>query len=202
MTEEQIKQNIAKNIIDLRKRNGMTQSELADALNYSDKSVSKWERAEGTPDVFVLYKIAELFNISLDDIIGVDLKPTDEISGSGASKKAIIPLLSTALVFFISSLIFLVIKLAIPAFTRAWLVFVFAVPVSAISLIVFTSLWWGLKWRFASISLLIWSLSISVYLTFKTPVLSVIFIAAGIFQLIVILWFIMLHFSKKKQSQK
>lgn len=202
MTEEQIKQNIAKNIIDLRKRKGMTQSELADALNYSDKSVSKWERAEGTPDVFVLYKIAELFNISLDDIIGVDLKPTDEISSSGTSKKAIIPLLSTALVFFISSLIFLVIKLAIPAFTRAWLVFVFAVPVSAISLIVFTSLWWGLKWRFASISLLIWSLSISVYLTFKTPVLSFIFIAAGIFQLIVILWFIMLHFSKKKQSQK
>lgn len=44
MTEEQIKANIAINITEFRKKNGMTQAELAESLNYSDKSVSKWER--------------------------------------------------------------------------------------------------------------------------------------------------------------
>ena len=42
----EIKQNIANNIIALRKKNKWTQAELADKINYSDKAVSKWERCE------------------------------------------------------------------------------------------------------------------------------------------------------------
>ena len=56
-------QIIAGNIAQLRKANGMTQAGLAEQLGYSDKSVSKWERAEGVPDVLCLKKIADLFDL-------------------------------------------------------------------------------------------------------------------------------------------
>ena len=52
--QEQLKQTVANNIAQLRKSKGLTQLELAERLNYSDKAVSKWERGEGLPDVLVL----------------------------------------------------------------------------------------------------------------------------------------------------
>ena len=60
-----IKQIIAKNIIDLRKKNKMTQNELAEKLNYSDNAVSRWERAEVTPSVETIEQIAEVFNVPI-----------------------------------------------------------------------------------------------------------------------------------------
>ena len=59
---EVLKPIIAKNIAELRIAKGMTQIELAEYLNYSDKAVSKWERGESVPDVAVLQKIAALFS--------------------------------------------------------------------------------------------------------------------------------------------
>ena len=48
---EDVKSNIAKNITELRLLNNMTQIELAEKLNYSDKAVSKWENDTSLPDV-------------------------------------------------------------------------------------------------------------------------------------------------------
>ena len=61
---------IAKNITELRKKNGLTQAELAEKLNYSDKAVSKWEKGESLPGIEVLYKLGELYGVSLDYIAG------------------------------------------------------------------------------------------------------------------------------------
>ena len=47
----------------------MTQAELGAKLNYSDKSISKWERGEAIPDAFVLTQMAELFGVSVDYIL-------------------------------------------------------------------------------------------------------------------------------------
>ena len=46
-----IKHVIAKNLITLRKKNGLTQNELAQKLNYSDNAISRWEHAEVTPSI-------------------------------------------------------------------------------------------------------------------------------------------------------
>lgn len=56
---------ISKNILTLRKKNKMTQADLAEKLNYSDKAISKWERGESLPDAEMLYNIAELFNVEI-----------------------------------------------------------------------------------------------------------------------------------------
>ena len=50
---DELKNIVASNLIELRVASGMTQSQLAEKINYSDKSVSKWERAEAIPDVAV-----------------------------------------------------------------------------------------------------------------------------------------------------
>ena len=68
-SEELLQQRIAENIAYYRKQNGDTQADLAEKLNYSDKSVSKWERAEGTPDIFILSKIADLYHITVQDLL-------------------------------------------------------------------------------------------------------------------------------------
>ncbi|MEI3434697.1 MAG: helix-turn-helix transcriptional regulator [Clostridia bacterium] len=56
-----LKRIIANNITNLRKSKNLTQLEFAKELNYSDKAISKWERAESIPDVVVLKQIADFF---------------------------------------------------------------------------------------------------------------------------------------------
>lgn len=59
----------ASNIIKLRTGAGMTQAELGHALNYSDKTISKWERGEALPDAFVLKNMGEIFGVSVDYLL-------------------------------------------------------------------------------------------------------------------------------------
>jgi transcriptional regulator with XRE-family HTH domain len=66
---QNLKPIIAKNISNLRQKKNMTQSDLADKLNYSDKAVSKWERSESIPDITVLKQIADLFEVTLDYLV-------------------------------------------------------------------------------------------------------------------------------------
>lgn len=64
-----IKSNVAKNITELRILNNMTQMELAEKLNYSDKTISKWERGDSSPDISVLVELADLFGVTLDYLV-------------------------------------------------------------------------------------------------------------------------------------
>lgn len=66
---DDIKNIVAKNITELRLLNNMTQMELAEKINYSDKTVSKWERGESSPDIAVLVEIADLFGVTLDYLV-------------------------------------------------------------------------------------------------------------------------------------
>ena len=53
----------------LRKEKGMTQKELADKLNITDKAVSKWERDLACPDTQTLPKVAELLGVSIEELL-------------------------------------------------------------------------------------------------------------------------------------
>ena len=61
MDKEKLTEIISKNIAHFRKLSGLTQAQLAERLNYSDKSVSKWERGDGIPDIFVLEEMYDIF---------------------------------------------------------------------------------------------------------------------------------------------
>ena len=66
---DELKAAFAANLIRLRSAAGMTQAELGEALHYSDKAVSKWERAESVPDAFVLTELGRLFGVSVDQLL-------------------------------------------------------------------------------------------------------------------------------------
>ena len=69
MEEKEIKHNFSQNLIRLRKQFGLTQLQLAQKLNYSDKTISKWECGETLPDIVVFSTIAEFFKISVSKLI-------------------------------------------------------------------------------------------------------------------------------------
>ncbi len=65
----ELKLIFASNLIRLRNQRGMKQAELGALLNYSDKSVSKWERGEAIPDAWVLTRLAEIFDVTVDYLL-------------------------------------------------------------------------------------------------------------------------------------
>ena len=69
MDPGELKLTSASNIINLRTAAGMTQAELGARLNYSDKTISKWERGEAIPDAYVLTQLAEIFGVSVDYLL-------------------------------------------------------------------------------------------------------------------------------------
>lgn len=202
MTEEQLKNNIAKNISELRKASNMTQAQLAESLNYSDKSVSKWERGDGVPDVLVMQKMAELFGVTLNDFIS-ESTPKLPRKKPHLTNRIIIPLLSVGLSFLVASVIFFILRLFNIWDEKSWLLFAYAVPVSFIALTVFTELWWNLALRFLATSGIGWSIAICLKLTFwHVTDLNYLFIPVAILQVLAIFWFVMRYRKKKRKEEQ
>ena len=71
MNNEELRSRVGLNIARLRRERGLTQAELAERINYSDKAVSKWERAESTPDVLTLITLAEVLGTDMNTLTGL-----------------------------------------------------------------------------------------------------------------------------------
>ncbi|MDU4862942.1 MAG: helix-turn-helix domain-containing protein [Terrisporobacter othiniensis] len=69
-------------ILKLRKEKSMTQKQVADLLNISDKTVSKWERGLGCPDISILTDLSKIFDINIEKILLGDLNPNDVDGGN------------------------------------------------------------------------------------------------------------------------
>ena len=72
---------IGRFIAALRKASGMTQRDLAERLGVSDKSVSRWERDEGAPDLSILPVLAEIFGVTCDELLRGKRRPPEERAG-------------------------------------------------------------------------------------------------------------------------
>ena len=155
------KQTIAQNITALRQASKMTQIELAEKLNYSDKAISKWERGESIPDVLVLKTIADLFGVTLDYLLEADHgekpKPAQESPGYRHRNRKVTTTLSVLLVWFVATVMYVVMDLVIPSSVFKWLPFAWAVPVSMIVWLVFNSIWFNTRRNYGIISLLMWT---------------------------------------------
>lgn len=201
LTEEQLKKNIAKNISELRKASGLTQAQLAEKLSYSDKSVSKWERGDGVPDVVVMQKMAELFGVTLNDFISENTLKLPR-KKPYLTNRIIIPLLSVGLVFLIASIAFFILRITDIWVDKSALLFAYAVPVSLIVMLIFSEIWWVLTARLLTLSGLIWSFFACIRLTVVNEDINYIFIIAAILQVITILWFVMRYRSKIRKKQE
>ena len=73
---------IGKLIYALRKEKGMTQLQLAERMNISDKTVSKWERGLGLPDISLLSELSNIFNVELSEMLSGQLTTNEILGGS------------------------------------------------------------------------------------------------------------------------
>lgn len=183
MEEDALRRTVSKNIASYRKAHKDTQIDLATKLNYSDKSVSKWERGESLPDIYILTQIAELYGVTVSNLIGETEPPKKD----NPRLHLYILALSVALICLVATAIFVAFKLVDVDFP-AWLLFIYAIPASAICAVVFTSLWWSIPYQTLAISVLDWSVGLSVCLSLSIPKIHLIFAVCGAFQVLVILW--------------
>ena len=161
----EINQKIAKNLTYYRKASGLTQAELAEKINYSDKSVSKWEQGNGVPDIYILTQLAKLYRVSLNDLVGEET-PEDTVRlKKTTGLKVLIMLLSSGLVWLIATFAFVTLQLIKPLVGPWWLAFLYAVMVNAILMIVYASHWKYRFLNFISVSVLIWISITCLYLT-------------------------------------
>lgn len=161
---DDLKKVVAGNIIKLRTSMNLTQAQLGEKLNYSDKSISKWERGESVPDVFVLKMIADMAGVTVDYIItphDPDEEMQIEAKGPRYSRR-FITLTVLAGIWALAVLVFVILWLC-GIFN--WLVFIYAIPVSLITLLVLNSVWGDRSWNLYIISGLVWGIICSVYLT-------------------------------------
>lgn len=166
-TQDDLAVTVGKNIMNLRKEANMTQLDLAEKLNYSDKSISKWEQGNGMPDVRILVRLADLFNVSVDDLIREhDEKPIVP-KRTRLIRRLIIIACSVVLCWLVATVLFVLLGILLPQNLKKylWLAFLYAVPVSSIVVLVFSSIWHYKAARVISVSVLIWTVLACVYLT-------------------------------------
>ena len=154
--QDKLAVTIGQNLARLRKMANMTQLDLAEKLNYSDKSISKWEQGNGIPDIHILVRIAELFDVTVDDL--VKEHPEKEVLPRNTKllRRVIILMLSVGLCWLVAVVGFVLFYI-FSDMPHVWLAFLFAVPASAIVVLVFSCIW-SWKWvRIVSLSVLIWT---------------------------------------------
>ena len=166
MDSEKLKQRIGANIAAFRRQQGLTQAELAEKLNYTDKAVSKWERGESVPDVTTLVQVAELFSVTLDELTGYT--PTEPLSPEPVPvtrkvNKKVVQTLVSLLVWFVALLVY--VTLASLNISRSWVGFVYAVPANAIVLLILRSSWRRFNWNMPMISAIVWGSLVSIHVS-------------------------------------
>ena len=216
MNDEKLKYQLGANIAAFRKHNGLTQAGLAEKLNYSDKAVSKWERGESMPDVLTLVQLADLFDITVNDLL-VDPDALPEQTGAveravgkavektlkRKADKKIILLLCSVLVWFIALLAFVVVSsLDLP---YSWLAFVYAIPVNSIVALSLNSAWHDFRKNKLFVSGIVWGSLLSIYLSlliFLDLNIWKIFLLGIPGQAAILLWGRLFHKPKEKKNEQ
>ena len=166
---DELKRIVAENLIRLRQNSGMTQADLGEKLNYSDKTVSKWERAESLPDVYVLKQISTIFGVTVDMLLSphgkedFEIEPTETKEKERSYSSNMITMISVFSIWTLALLIFVVLwvnKIVFP------LVFLVAIPISLVVLLVMRSIWNQGRYNYWIVAVLVLSLFVLVYFCF------------------------------------
>ena len=168
---EDINKIIGNNLLKLRKNAKLTQLELAEKFNYSDKSISKWENGESLPSIEVLHELATFYNTTLDGLISEDVLATNTSVKNKKPKertpkmfptRLIVTLLAVCAVWICATVLFVMLK--IMANINYPICFMWAWCASFIVLTVFISMWGTNKMLFPTISILMWTVISSVHM--------------------------------------
>jgi transcriptional regulator with XRE-family HTH domain len=163
-----IKPIIAKNLAHFRKQSGLTQAELAEKLNYSDKAVSRWEHGDTLPDINVLNQLCEFYGIDMNTLISSD---TEELEKPQMDYKQTLKYrfgiygLALATVWIVATVAFVYAGM-ISEGQYYWQIFVWAVPASCLILYPFNKVWGKYIWKFVILSVFVWTVLVGFYVQF------------------------------------
>ena len=185
---ENVKEIIAANLVALRKSKRMTQQELAEKLNYSDKAISRWEHAETLPDIETLCKVCEIFGVRFEYLLQKEQAPLNKnpyVINNDISKKTAIVLIAILSVWLVASIAYLYSNWILNQ--NRWQLFIWAIPVSSI-IWQFCNRLWGNKilGRIIS-SITSWTLILSIYISMLKYNIWMVFIIGIPIQLIIVL---------------
>lgn len=207
---EKEKSILAQNITTLRKTRKLTQSELAESLNYSDKTISKWENDETSPDIHTLIMISEFFGVTLDElckkVITIEdaqhAKKKENFFTKFTRNKIVITCISVIVVWFIATLVYIGIKLGTGI--SAWMSFIWAVPASFIVLIIFFSIWGNKNLVLIASSFFVWTFLMAIHLQlipYNIPSIWLVYCIGVPIQFGIILSFLLKRHKNKKVEQ-
>lgn len=188
-----IKPIIAKNLSTLRSQSGLTQAELAEKLNYSDKAVSRWERGDTLPDINVLYQLCDFYGIDMNTLVSDDAEltpPKKDLKNSLQFRIGIFGL-AISVVWIVATIVFLYSGI-IGNGEYFWLAFIWALPASCVAITIAS---FGMKirvFRLVITSIFIWTLLTAIFLHFllKSYILWPIYLVGIPLQLIAVMGFI------------
>ena len=158
---KRIREIISENLTFLRKKQGITQIELANMINYSDKAISRWENGESLPDYETLELLANIYNVDFSYLF------TEHTHTEGEIKKRKYTLISALILFLIAIwgvavVTFVTILLAFKF--SFWQAYIWALPVSAILLITYNYKFYHSKGLFLiSHTIFTWTLITAIY---------------------------------------
>ena len=178
-----LRKTVGKNISLYRKANKDTQASLGQKLSYSDKAVSKWERGESLPDVYVLTRIAALYNVTVGNLIG-ETKPDLQVS---PYLRLFVFLLTGALIFVIATVLIVAFELFNVPF-NTWLFLLYAAALTAVAAVVYTSIWWNHWWQLGAWSAAIWFGGLTALLTVPGIVTAKSLMICAAMQVLVTFW--------------
>ena len=193
---------ISHNLIELRKKNKLTQMELAEKLSFSNKSISKWESGEAIPSVDILLKIADLFGVKLDYFVHLTHEE-DDVKQKEKPKhttryiynRVTISLLCISVAWIVATYMFVI---SPNLFNPTFLPFIWSLPISFLMAVIFNSIWGKTEHTFWYLSFLNWTLITSLFFTIPNYFWQIFFL--GIPIQIVILLFANLFLKNRKND--
>ena len=185
---ENVKETIARNLAELRRAHNLTQSALAEKLNYSDKAISRWEHAETLPDIETLCRICEIYGVSFEYLLSKERTEIAPISTpvKNTGRRVTICLIAICTVWLAALTLFTSLGTLFGVYD--WRIFIWAIPASMTVIFVCNLIWWRSRIFYSIIlSFVLWTIILAIYLQMLKYNLWLLFIVGAPIQAIVIL---------------
>lgn len=126
-----IKSIVSANLALLRKQKGITQAEIAEKLNYSDKAISRWEKGDTLPDLNVLYEICQFYGVTMNDLTSEECvaPPQDETKKHQKMYRVWMCCLAASAVWLFATIWFIY-NIVVDENEVLWIAFLWALPFS------------------------------------------------------------------------
>ena len=160
---ENIKEILAKNLVELRKSRKYTQQELAEKLNYSDKAISRWEHAETLPDIETLCRVCDIYGVKFEYLLQKEQpKKNPYVRRNDLPNKIIIMLVAIAAVWLAITVSYSYINLILNE--NRWTLFIWAIPLTCFIALVCNRFFFQNRiFKYTLQSLICWTLILSIY---------------------------------------